>query len=222
LRQLTTALLCLAASLSACGGGGGSSKAPKQEPLRSAQGGGCKQVRTPHSRGQGHRKKPKGTLDPSRNWSLRVATNCGSFTVALDVSDAPNTTASLVALAKAGFFNGTAFHRIVPGFVIQGGDPTGTGEGGPGYSTVDKPKAGARYTRGVMAMAKTQDEPAGTAGSQFFVVTGANTGLPAEYAVVGRVVKGLDVVERIGRLGDPATERPTQSVVISRITVQHG
>ena len=179
-------------------------------------------MRTPHSRGQGHRKKPKGTLDPSRNWSLRVATNCGSFTVALDVSDAPNTTASLVALAKAGFFNGTAFHRIVPGFVIQGGDPTGTGEGGPGYSTVDKPKAGARYTRGVVAMAKTQDEPAGTAGSQFFVVTGANTGLPAEYAVVGRVVKGLDVVERIGRLGDPATERPTQSVVISRITVQHG
>jgi len=222
LRQLTIALLCLAASLSACGGGGASSKAPKHEPLTSAQRDGCKRVRAPHSRGEGHRKNPKGKLDPGRKWSLRVTTNCGSFTIALDVGAAPNTAASLVALAKAGFFNGTAFHRIVPGFVIQGGDPTGTGEGGPGYSTVDKPSADARYTRGVVAMAKTQDEPAGTAGSQFFVVTGADTGLPPEYAVVGRVSKGLDVVERIGRLGDPATERPTQAVVVSRVTVQHG
>src|SRR5207248_6300782 len=139
--------------------------------------------------------KPQANLDASRKWSLVVSTNCGSFTVALDVSAAPNTTASLVALAKAGFFDGTVFHRIVPGFVIQGGDPTGTGQGGPGYSTVDKPPTAARYTRGVIAMAKTQDEAPGTAGSQFFVVTGTDAGLHPDYAVVGRVVAGLDVVE---------------------------
>ena len=223
MRRLTIALLCLAATLSACGSGGGSSKAPKHEPLvTGAHQGGCKQVRAPHSRGAGHRKKPKANLDASRKWSLVVSTNCGSFTVALDVSAAPNTTASLVALAKAGFFDGTVFHRIVPGFVIQGGDPTGTGQGGPGYTTVDRPRPDARYTRGVVAMAKTPGEAPGTAGSQFFVVTGADTGLPPDYAVVGRVLKGLDVVERIGRLGNPATEQPTRAVVIARVVVQHG
>ncbi len=103
--------------------------------------------------------------------------------------------------------------------MIQGGDPTQTGSGGPGYSTVDKPASDAAYVKGVVAMAKTADEPAGTAGSQFFVVTGEDVGLPPEYAIVGTVTEGLDVVERIGRLGDPTTEQPTQPVVIESVTV---
>ena len=225
-RALAILLLCLVPLAAGCGGkSGGSGKSTSKPSLAGQKGGrgsGCKQVRAPHARSAGHEKKPKRALDASKTWSLVISTNCGSFTVALDLSDAPQTTASLVALAKSGFFDGTAFHRIVPGFVIQGGDPTGTGQGGPGYSTVDKPPAAARYTRGLVAMAKTQDEAPGTAGSQFFVVTGTDAGLPPDYAVVGRVVAGLDVVERIGQLGDPSTERPTQPVVISRVSVRRG
>ncbi len=106
----------------------------------------------------------------------------------------------------------------MPGFVIQGGDPTATGTGGPGYSVVDVPPANALYTRGVVAMAKSGNEPPGTSGSQFFVVTGDDAGLPPEYAILGVITKGLRVVERIGRLGD-ANERPTRKVVVLRMTL---
>jgi cyclophilin family peptidyl-prolyl cis-trans isomerase len=116
------------------------------------------------------------------------------------------------------FFDGTVFHRIVPGFVIQGGDPTGTGGGGPGYTTVDKPPASTRYTHGAVAMAKTQTEAPGTSGSQFFVVTAQDAGLPPDYAVLGNVVKGLAVVDRIGKLGD-ANEQPTELVQIEHAAV---
>jgi cyclophilin family peptidyl-prolyl cis-trans isomerase len=172
---------------------------------------------TPHP--DGHLKREKLALDPAKTYALVFETNCGSFSVTLDQKAAPNTTSSLVSLAKKGFFDDTFFHRIVPGFVIQGGDPTGTGTGGPGYQTVDKPPANARYTHGVVAMAKTATEPAGTSGSQFFVVTGADVGLPPEYAIVGKVTKGLAVVDKIGKLGDPSTEQPTQAVVIERVRV---
>ena len=115
------------------------------------------------------------------------------------MAKAPATAASLVSLAKSGFYDNTIFHRIVPEFVIQGGDPTQSGSGGPGYTTVDAPPRDASYTKGVVAMAKSATEPAGTSGSQFFVVTGADIGLPPDYAVVGNVTSGIDVVERIGR-----------------------
>ena len=157
-------------------------------------------------------------LDPAQTHSVTFETNKGSFTVELDVETSPKTTASFYELAQKGFFDGTIFHRIVPGFVIQGGDPTGTGTGGPGYQTVDPPPANAAYTKGVVAMAKAQDEAPGTAGSQFFVVTGADIGLPPDYAILGNVTHGLGVVERIGRLGDPSTEQPTERVVIEKAT----
>jgi peptidyl-prolyl cis-trans isomerase B (cyclophilin B) len=158
-------------------------------------------------------------LEPTSKARAIVVTSEGTFTIALDARDSPCTTASFVALTRRGYFEGTIFHRIVPGFVIQGGDPTGTGTGGPGYTTRDRPPADTRYTRGVVAMAKTQAEPPGTAGSQFFVVTGADARLPPDYALLGRVVRGLAVVERIGRLGDPATEQPTRRVTIRRVTI---
>jgi cyclophilin family peptidyl-prolyl cis-trans isomerase len=148
-----------------------------------------------------------------------VKTSEGSFTIRLDAKDSPNTVASFEQLVRKGFYDGLIFHRIVPGFVIQGGDPNGDGTGGPGYTTVDPPPAGTQYVKGVVAMAKRGDEPAGTAGSQFFVVTGENVGLPPDYAVLGKVVSGLDVVEHIGTLGDPQTEQPTKKVTIEKITI---
>jgi peptidyl-prolyl cis-trans isomerase B (cyclophilin B) len=163
--------------------------------------------------------KPTAPLDAGATYTLTFATNCGDFTVTLDLESAPAASSSLVALARSGFYDDTVFHRIVPGFVIQGGDPTGTGSGGPGYQTVDPPPDDARYTHGVVAMAKAADEAPGTAGSQFFVVTGDDVGLAPDYAIVGKVTSGLDVVDTIGTLGDPATEQPTQTVVVSTVTV---
>jgi len=158
-------------------------------------------------------------LDPDTTYSLVLDTSEGSFTIELDQEVAPNTARSLVRLARNGFFNGTKFHRVVPGFVIQGGDPTGTGSGGPGYSTVDVPPSDAAYTEGVVAMAKTQTEAPGTAGSQFFVVTGDDIGLPPEYAIVGRVTDGMTTVKAIDALG-VADGPPSKPVVIEKMTVK--
>ena len=105
--------------------------------------------------------------------------------------------------------------------MIQGGDPDGTGTGGPGYSVVEKPPANLAYTKGTVAMAKSSAEPPGTSGSQFYVVTGADAGLPPEYALVGKVSEGIDVVERIGKLGTPS-EKPKQTVLIEKITIEKG
>jgi peptidyl-prolyl cis-trans isomerase B (cyclophilin B) len=158
-------------------------------------------------------------LDPQRPHTVDVRTNLGRFAFRLDVHDSPCVTSSFASLVRRRFFNGTVFHRIVPGFVIQGGDPTGTGEGGPGYTVVDVPPKTARYTQGVVAMAKTQSEPRGTAGSQFFIVTAPDAGLTPDYAILGTVTSGLKVVKRIGRLGSRVTERPTKRVVVLEMTV---
>ncbi|MGN6558198.1 MAG: peptidylprolyl isomerase, partial [Solirubrobacterales bacterium] len=108
-----------------------------------------------------------------------------------------------------------------PGFVIQGGDPTGTGEGGPGYTVEEKPPSNLAYTKGVVAMAKTAAEPPGSSGSQFFVVTAPDAGLPPEYALVGKVSKGFPAVTRIEKLGG-AEEKPKQTVLIEEVTIEHG
>jgi cyclophilin family peptidyl-prolyl cis-trans isomerase len=158
-------------------------------------------------------------LDPSKTYTATVETNLGTFAFSLDVKDSPCTTSSFAQLVRQHFYDGLIFHRIVPGFVIQGGDPNGNGTGGPGYTVVDTPPSDASYTRGVVAMAKTGTDPAGTSGSQFFVVTGANAGLPPQYALLGKVTSGLNVVLRIGRLGDPQTEKPTRRIEMRRATV---
>src|SRR5689334_17640008 len=103
-----------------------------------------------------------------------VTTNKGEFTIQLDTENDPITTNSFAYLAEDGFFDDLTFHRIAPGFVIQGGDPNGDGSGGPGYTCVEKPPANTKYTKGVVAMAKAGNEPPGASGSQFFVVTGAS------------------------------------------------
>ncbi|MDQ5822019.1 MAG: peptidylprolyl isomerase [Actinomycetota bacterium] len=219
-------LLALTLALAGCGGktqsAGGDTSTDSTPPPPPATtpppAGSCKRVSAPKPKADGGQKAPKETLDPEKTYTVAIQTNCGSFTITLDQNQSPRATAAFVALANAGFFDQTTFHRIVPGFVIQGGDPTGTGRGGPGFSTLDPPRPTARYTLGVVAMAKTGAEPPGTAGSQFFVVTADDAGLPPDYAVIGAVTNGLPVVLRIGALGN-AMEQPTQPVVISRTTV---
>jgi len=181
----------------------------------------CRTVPAPAPKGPQHLAPPKVKLDPSRTYTVTVVTNCGTFAFNLDVKQSPKTSASIYSLVKRGFFNGLTFHRVAAGFVIQGGDPLGNGSGGPGYSVVEAPPAGTQYVRGVVAMAKTQSDPPGASGSQFFVVTGANVGLPPDYAVAGNVVSGIGVVERIGSLptNPPQDGMPTPSVVMSSVTV---
>lgn len=158
-------------------------------------------------------------LQPGKTYRIKFETSHGAFTIELDPEKAPCNGDSLVDLAKAGFFDNTRFHRIVPGFVIQGGDPTATGNGGSGYTTQDPVAPNTAYTKGIVAMAKSSFEPPGTGGSQFFIVTGDTVQLPADYAVVGKVVEGLDAIERIGKLGNPRTEAPTQRIVIKNTSV---
>ncbi len=208
MRGAIVALVLLAAvAASGCGGHTSASGAA-----------GCESVDKPAPRKAQTIAPPHTRLDATTIYSLSILTSCGRFVVRLDTKLAPNTTASLVKLARSGYFDNTIFHRIVPGFVVQGGDPTQTGTGGPGYWFLDRPPAGARYTSGTVAMAKTSDEPAGFAGSQFFVVTAGDAGLPPEYAIVGKVSYGMNVVDRIGKLGD-ASGQPTQTVVIRKVSV---
>lgn len=158
-------------------------------------------------------------LDRDARPRIRFVTTHGSFTVEIDGSRAPCNGDSLVDLAKRGFFDNTRFHRIVPGFIIQGGDPTATGNGGAGYTTLDAPPPDTQYTKGVVAMAKSSFEPPGTGGSQFFIVTADNANLPPDYAVIGKIVEGMSVVDKIGKLGNRRTEAPTQRIVIKRTVV---
>jgi cyclophilin family peptidyl-prolyl cis-trans isomerase len=158
-------------------------------------------------------------LDPARTYTVTVRTNLATFAIELNVKDSPCTTSSFASLVRRKFFDGTRFHRIVPGFVIQGGDPTGTGTGGPGYTVRDIPKINTTYSKGVVAMAKSLNAPRGTAGSQFFVMT-ANSTLPPDYAILGKVASGLDVVERIGRLGHATNEKPRRKIVVLRMTIR--
>ena len=217
----------LALVLAACGDDDGSDDSGAQktaaETTADAASGGCPDVKQPAPRDDGGQKKPTEDLDSDARYRLALDTTCGTIVIRIDQKTAPKTASSVVALARNGFYDKTIFHRIVPGFVIQGGDPTASGMGGPGYSVRDTPPADTQYTKGVVAMAKTEQEPAGTSGSQFYIVTGPDAGLPPDYAVLGKVVKGQDVVDAIGELGDPASGEagtPLQPVVIERATVR--
>ena len=228
--KLRLAPVLLLVVLAGCGGGSKTSDIPSggetsssttattTETQAEKAPAGCTSVPEPKPKPDGSLKKPSTKLDPKKTYTASVKTNCGTFAFKLDVKQSPNAASSIAYLADKKFYDGTVFHRIVPDFVIQGGDPTGQGSGGPGYSTVDKPPSNASYKKGIVAMAKTGDEPAGTAGSQFYVVTGADAGLPPDYAIVGKVTTGLDVVERIGKLGD-SSEQPTFPVVIQSFRV---
>jgi peptidyl-prolyl cis-trans isomerase B (cyclophilin B) len=142
--------------------------------------------------------------------------------VELDRRVAPRTTSSFAYQVEEGVYDETAIHRVVPGFLLQGGDPTATGDGDSGYTVIERPPANTAYTEGTVAMAKSPVEPDGASGSQFFVVTAVDAALPPQYALLGEVTKGFDTLKRIEGLApaDPgAGEQPTTPVVISRITL---
>ena len=229
LLALSTTLLLLLFAVAGCGddddddGGAGETAAETQtqvetQPERETRKPGeCVEVAQPEPKPDGGEEPPTETL--SGDYTITFTTNCGSFSVDVD-EDAGLTAASFVELADSGFYKNTIFHRIAPGFVIQGGDPTATGTGGPGYTTRDAPPEGATYPKYTVAMAKGGAEPPGSAGSQFFVMTG-DAGLPPDYAIVGRVSAGKKVIDAIGVLGDPS-EQPTQVVKIEKVAVRSG
>jgi peptidyl-prolyl cis-trans isomerase B (cyclophilin B) len=213
---LAGGLVALSLAIAACGG-------DDDQDTEAASESGCEQVEAPAPK-QVKLKPPKQQVNRGAELTASVETNCGTFEIALDARHSPKTVSSFVHIAKEGVYDGTTFHRVVPDFVIQGGDPAGTGSGGPGYTVTERPPANTVYERGTVAMAKAQLEPPGASGSQFFVVTApADAGLPPDYAVLGEISSGEDVVERIAALADPdlgATGGlPSQPVVIERVTV---
>jgi peptidyl-prolyl cis-trans isomerase B (cyclophilin B) len=207
------AVIIVAAVLIGRGGGG-------DDSATEASAAGCEQVEAPKPKRVSY-SAPKQTVTKGEKLTAVVETSCGTFDIALDAKRAPKTVNSFVFLSEKGFYDDLTFHRVAPEFVIQGGDPLGTGTGGPGYSVDEKPPANLAYTKGIVAMAKSSAEPPGRSGSQFFIVLSADAGLPPEYALVGKVDEGFDVVERIGKLGTPA-EKPKQTILIEKISIEKG
>jgi peptidyl-prolyl cis-trans isomerase B (cyclophilin B) len=181
----------------------------------------CASVAAPAPKGPQNLHPPTLTLDPAKRYVVSFATNCGTIAIELAVRTAPRTTASFAYLVRRGFYDDLTFHRVAAGFVIQGGDPNGDGSGGPGYTVVEPPPSNLHYTLGTVAMAKTGTDPAGSSGSQFFIVTTHEAPLPAQYALVGNVVGDLSGVDAISKLSTnpPEDGTPTTPVVINRATL---
>ena len=203
-----------------------SSKASPTPSANASPGSNCGyKVNQESSGSKGAVKPPTFDLDVKKKYVAEVATSMGSFTISLLPKEAPCTVNSFVYLARKKFFDGLTFHRIVKGFVIQGGDPEGTGRGGPGYSFNDELANDLKYQVGTVAMANSGPN---TNGSQWFVVTGPQgASLPKNYTIFGQVVKGLDVVKKINDAptkggNGPDAESPKVKVTIERITVNSG
>lgn len=156
-------------------------------------------------------------IDPQRRYTATLSTSLGDMVIALDAIAAPATVNNFVFLALNHYYDGVIFHRIINGFMCQGGDPTGSGRGGPGYRFADElPKPGA-YQIGSVAMANAGPN---TNGSQFFIVSGASgVGLPPAYSLFGQVVTGLDVLESMQSVDTDAQDRPREDVVINSVTI---
>jgi len=166
---------------------------------------------------------PPTVIEEAATYTATLATSCGDIVIELDAELAPMTVNNFVFLSREGFYDGLSFHRVAAGFVIQGGDPEGTGRGGPGYSFPDElPTDG--YPPGSVAMANSGPD---TNGSQFFIVTGDASALPNDYTRFGRVVDGLDVARLVEGLADPdadpfdpSTQRPTREVFIDSVRIE--
>ena len=160
---------------------------------------------------------PPMVIDPQRRYTATMTTSKGTMVIELDPLAAPSTVNNFVFLARYHYFDGIVFHRVIPGFVIQGGDPQGTGTGGPGYRFADElPKAG-RYQVGSLAMANAGPD---TNGSQFFIISGPDGArLPPQYSLFGSVVSGGDVVQAIDAVGT-RSGTPTERVPIESVTIQ--
>ena len=157
---------------------------------------------------------PALTIDPAKSYTAVIDTTAGTLTAELYPGDAPRTVNNFVFLAREGFYEGVIFHRVIEGFMIQGGDPTGTGSGGPGYKFADEPVK-RKYTRGTLAMANAGPN---TNGSQFFVMH-ADYGLPPNYTIFGKLTAGEDIVDAIATAKKNRQDRPDAPVSITSITV---
>lgn len=158
--------------------------------------------------------QPELTIDLNKSYTAQLDTNHGPITIALDPEHAPQTVNNFVFLARDGYYDGVIFHRVVPRFVIQGGDPTGTGRGGPGYKFRDEIEGAGSYKRGIVAMANAGPN---TNGSQFFICL-ANVNLPHAYTIFGEVTSGMEAVDAIGAL-TAKSEKPLEDAVIRSVTI---
>ena len=158
---------------------------------------------------------PDLSIDLSKTYQVVLHTSEGDITVALYAADAPQTANNFLFLAGDGFYDGVIFHRVIPGFMVQGGDPTGTGRGGPGYQFRDETHSKTSYKRGTLAMANSGPN---TNGSQFFIMH-ADYGLPNQYSIFGEVTDGLDVVDTIADAATGAQDRPINPVTIDSVTI---
>jgi peptidyl-prolyl cis-trans isomerase B (cyclophilin B) len=219
------ALVCLALLAAGCGGSKqkpATSPKPTKTPAAAAtRQGGCAKVADPGPKHEPKLSKPSTKLDSKKTYVATVSTSCGDFQITLDAERAPKTGGNFAYLVSKHFFDHLTFHRIVPDFVIQGGDPAGNGTGGPGYTVVETPPHNLHYDVGVVAMAKTQTDPAGASGSQFFVVTGSGAaGLDPVYALLGKVTAGMDVVKKIGAVPADQQGTPATPIVIESIRIK--
>jgi cyclophilin family peptidyl-prolyl cis-trans isomerase len=160
---------------------------------------------------------PPMGIDPSKRYTATMQTSMGTLVIALDAARAPKTVNSFVYLAAYHYYDGIIFHRIINGFVCQGGDPTGTGTGGPGYRFDDELPQPGQYQIGSLAMANAGPN---TNGSQFFLISGpSGAQLPPAYALFGQVVKGLDIVDAMQKVPTARGDRPIEDVVINSVTI---
>jgi len=157
---------------------------------------------------------PQMALQPGKKYTASIETSAGTMTAELFADEAPKTVNNFVFLARDGFYNGVIFHRVIRGFMIQGGDPTGTGRGGPGYQFNDE-RVSRPYKRGTLAMANAGPN---TNGSQFFVMH-SDYGLPPNYTIFGKLTSGEDVLDRIATAPTGSQDRPTQPVSIQSVTI---
>ena len=202
------AVALIALSLGACGGG---------DETTAASAGDCEQVDAPDPAA---RKADPPKADAPTARGVVFETNCGTFTIGFDPR-APKTDASIQSLAEQGFYDGLTIHRVVGDFLIQGGDPLADGTGGPGYTVDEPPPQGLSYTKGTVAMAKTDAQPVGQSGSQFLIAVAPDIGLTPDYALVGKVTEGFDVVQAISELApDGEDGEPTMPVVIEKATLE--
>ncbi len=160
---------------------------------------------------------PPMCIDPTKTYTAVLDTSLGSMTIALDAAAAPLTVNNFVVLARYRYYEGIIFHRIINTFMCQGGDPTGTGRGGPGYRFADELPAPGAYKIGSVAMANAGPN---TNGSQFFLVSGASgVGLPPQYSLFGQITEGLDVLEAMQNVPCDRSDRPHDDVVINSVTI---
>lgn len=232
---LAIAALAVAALLIGCGGGDSAddpaasstsaTTAPAQDAgvITNSTGAECSaRVPDPPADPKSYASAPPLTIDPATRYRATMSTSCGEIVIALDAKAAPKTVNNFVFLSRQGFYDGLTFHRVVAGFVIQGGDPEGKGYGGPGYTFPDElPDDG--YPRGSVAMANSGPD---TNGSQFFIVTGDASALPDSFSKFGRVVRGLEVAKTIEGFvdpdadpGDPSSQTPTSPIYIFSVRI---